>query len=86
MLPFLDPKKSITTIMSARAGKPGHQELQSEQEAPGSEIDPSLKSASEDILAAIEAKSPIDLAQALKAAFAALDSEEPAPESEPQGD
>lgn len=58
----------------SKRGKPD-MEANSEVEAPGSDINPGLKSAAEDILRAIESKSPIDLAKAIEAAFNACDSE-----------
>lgn len=74
MLPFLDSKK-IVSVISARRGKSPDIEVNSEMEAPGQEIDPSLKSAAEDVLRAIDTKSVIDLAKALKSAFDVCDAE-----------
>lgn len=67
-LPFLDRKK-MSSVISSRRGKSPDIEVNPEVEAPGSEMDPGLKSAAEDLLRAIESKSVIDLAKALKAAI-----------------
>lgn len=72
MLPFMEPKK-IVTIIAARRNKPGVQ-INPEVEAPGSSMDPGLKEAAIDLLRGIEAKSPMDIAKALKAAFELCDS------------
>jgi hypothetical protein len=71
MLPFLD-KKKIVSVISAKRGKPDV-EVNSEMEAPGSELSPGLKEAAEDLMRGLEAKSPIDIAKALKAAFEICD-------------
>lgn len=76
MLPFLDKKKTVSVIMSKR-GKNPDIEVNSEVEAPESDLDPSLKMAAEDILRAIETKSVIDLAKALKSAYGACEGGEP---------
>ncbi len=80
MLPFLDSKK-IVSVIAARKGK-SDMEVKPEVEAVGGEIDPGLKSAAEDIMRAIESKSVIDLASAIKAAFEVCDSYEDAPQME----
>lgn len=54
-----------SSIMSVRANKPDL-ETNSETQAPGSEMDPGLKSACEDIIRAVNDKSPLDLAKALQ--------------------
>lgn len=72
-------------IMSKR-GKSPDMEINSETEAPNSTLDPALKSAAEDLLRAIESKSPIDVAKALEAAHAACENyDEPSEESEQEG-
>lgn len=68
MLPFIDSKKSVGHIMSQRIGKPAV-ELKAEKMAEGGEVDPAIQSVGEDLLAAIESKSAIDIAKALHAAF-----------------
>lgn len=83
MLPFLDKKKTVSAVI-ARRGKPAL-EVKSEVSAPDSEGDPALESAAEDILRAIEEKSVLGLAQALKAAFQICDAE-PHHEGEHTGD
>lgn len=72
MLPFLEPKKTVSVIMSRR-GKSPDVEVNPEVEAPDSEIDSNLKAAAEDMLRALESKSVIDLAKSLKAAFEICD-------------
>lgn len=67
-LPFLDRKK-MSSVIASRRGKSPDIEVNPEVEAPGSEMDPGLKSAAEDILRAIESKSVIDLAKAIQSAF-----------------
>lgn len=87
MLPFLEPKK-MSSVISAKRGKVGLEEAP-EVLAPGSELDPGLQEAAQDIMRAIEAKSSIDLAKAIKAAFEICDSaphEEGSDEMEQQGE
>jgi hypothetical protein len=67
MLPFLDERKMSGSIMAAH-GKRGL-DIPSEMDAPSSKVDPDLKEASADILRAIEDRSPIDLASAIKACW-----------------
>lgn len=67
MLPFLD-KKKIVSVINQRRGKLDTT-INSEIEAPGSEVDEGLKECATDILNAIEHKSVIDLAKSLHAAF-----------------
>jgi hypothetical protein len=73
MLPFLDKKKTVSAVI-ARRGKPAL-EVKSEIMAPESGGNPALESAAEDILRAIEEKSVLGLAQALKAAYEICESE-----------
>lgn len=75
MLPFLAPKKMVSVIVSQR-GKNDLHDVNSEVEAPGSDMDPGLQEAAEDMLRAIDTRSPMDLAKALKAAFEICDSYE----------
>lgn len=83
MLPFLDRKKTISLIMSKRAGKPDT-EVANEVESPGSPgVSEDLKVAAEDLLRAVESKSVIDIAKALQAAHDVCESYEQ--ESEPEG-
>lgn len=78
-LPFLDPKKIAMSVVATKMKKSGGVEVKPEVEAPDSEMDPGLKAAAEDILKAVQDKSVMDLAKALKAAFMVCDSyEEPA--------
>lgn len=72
MLPFLHGKKLAGSIISQRGKHPDLMPAQ-EVEAPGHEMDGRLKTAAEDILRAIESKSPIDLAHALHSAFQACE-------------
>ena len=71
MLPMFAPKKIVSVIV-AKKGKPDVS-VTPEVEAPGSEMDPGLKEAAEDMLRAFESRSVMDMAQALKAAFECLD-------------
>ncbi len=66
MLPFLDKKASVGTIIQQR-GKSDLVGANSEVEAPDSEMDPALKACAEDILRAIDSKSVMDLVSALRA-------------------
>lgn len=79
-LPFLQPKKIVSVIV-ARRGK-SSMEVNPEVSAPGSEMDMGLKEAATDLLRALDEKSPLGVASALKAAFEILDSSEP--EQEPE--
>lgn len=74
MLPFLDKKKIVSVIASRRGKKPDI-EVNSEMSAPNSDMPSELKDVSHDLLAAIEAKSPIDIAKALQKAFKCCDKE-----------
>lgn len=67
MLPMFDHKK-IVSVIAARKGKPDV-EINTEVEAPGSDMDPGLKAAAEDMLRAFESRSVMDMAKALKAAY-----------------
>lgn len=71
MLPFLEPKKTVSIII-ARRGKPDL-ESQPEVEAGEDKIHPDLKEAAEDVMRAIQSKSVIDLAKALQSAFQICD-------------
>lgn len=73
MLPFMDRKKIVSTI-SSRRGKTPDIAMNTEIEAPDSEMDPGLKNAAEDVLRAIETKSPMDLAKALRMVYEACGS------------
>lgn len=73
MLPWLEKKKSVTVYKSTK-GKSPDMEMNSEVEAPDSEMDEGLKEAAEDILRAINSKSAMDLAKAIKSAFEICDS------------
>lgn len=79
MLPMFEPKK-MASVISSKRGKPDL-DVAVEVEIPGSEIDPGLQEAAEDIMRAIESKSVIDLAKAIKSAIECVDSaEEPSME------
>ncbi len=71
MLPMFAPKK-IVSVISARRGKPDV-DVAAEVEAPGSEMDPGLKAAAEDLLSGMQNKSVMDIAKALRAAFEVCD-------------
>ncbi len=72
MLPWMDKKNVITSVISARKGKVPV-EVKAEQEM-GEGIDADLKVAAEDFLSAVQQKSVVDLAKAFKAAFQILES------------
>jgi hypothetical protein len=78
MLPFLDRKKMISTIMDNRKGK--SVAVSPEAQAPDGEMDQALHDAGHALLAAIESKSPIEIGRALRAAIEACE------ESESDGD
>lgn len=67
MLPMFDKKKVASVIVERNGKKP--LEVSPEVQAPDNDIDPSLKEAGMDMLRAIESKSPVALAKALKAAI-----------------
>lgn len=69
MLPFL-PKKNVGSVVS-QVGKSDFTPA-----AEKSDMDPGKLQAAEDILRAIESKSPHDLAKALSAAFSMYESQE----------
>lgn len=72
MLPIFDPKKAVGTIIERRGKRPF--EAAPEVMAPeAEELDPALKDAASDILAAIQAKSVTQLYHALIAAHEACD-------------
>jgi len=66
-----DKKKAVSVII-AKMGKPGHQEMAPEHEM--DESDGMLKSIAEDLIAGVESKSAHEVAMALKAAFEHLES------------
>lgn len=70
MLPFLDKKKIVSVIVNKRG-----RDIHDVKPEISKDVNPKLESACEDILLAIDDKSVIDLASAIKAAFQALDSE-----------
>ena len=72
MLPFMD-KKRIAGIIISRKGKPDI-EASAEVMAPEGDIAPELREAAMDMISALESKSPVALAKALKAAFEICDS------------
>lgn len=74
MLPFLDKKRMSASIISARKGRQDA-EVHSEIEAPG-EAPSYYKQCAEDILAAVEHKSPIALAKALEELAEKIESKE----------
>lgn len=84
MLPMFDSKKTVSLIMQKRKGQPGFNGVASEKDGTGS-MDPGLKAAAEDLLAAFEAKSVHGIAMALKSAFEICDAE-PDEEALPVGD
>lgn len=67
MLPFLEPKKVAGGIISQR-GKPDLA-VNPETPAPDSDVDPAMQSIGEDILRAVNDKSPIGIAKALQASW-----------------
>lgn len=83
MLPFLDKKKAVGVIISRR-GKEDLQNVKSEMIAPNDDSqDPAMHAAAEDVLRAIDQRSVIKLAAALKNAFVIADrddQEDPAEE------
>lgn len=66
MLPFLEPRKTVSIIVS-RKNEPSL-EVKHEIEA-SDEIDPALKSCAEDLLQAIDERSVLGIASAFKSAF-----------------
>lgn len=72
-LPFLNPKKMSSMIMAVR--KKGDVEVAPEIES-GDGVDPDLKEAMIDLLRAMDAKSPVDMAHAFQAAMACGEMEE----------
>lgn len=80
-LPFLDPKKIAMSVVATKLKK-RDLEVKPEVEAPESEMDPALKEAAEDLMRAINDKSVMDVAKALKAAYMVCESyEEPMEEA-----
>jgi hypothetical protein len=71
MLPFMDSKKTASSIISMRNGK--STDTASEVDH-SSDQDPGLSACAEDLLHAIQTKSVSGIADALKAAFQCLDS------------
>lgn len=74
-LPFFDHKKTVSIIIAQR-GKPSV-EVTPEVEMGDDKVDPGLKSAAEDVLSAIQSKSVVDLAKALRAAWEVCENYEP---------
>lgn len=74
MLPFLDKNRMSAAIMASR-DKKREILVHPEVEAPGHEMNPYLKEAAADVLRAIDKKSVLDLAAALRAAFEVCDSD-----------
>jgi hypothetical protein len=71
-LPMFEKKKASSVILERRGKRP--MEVNMEIAAPGADMDPGLMEAAEDVLRAINEKSPMDLARALLAAFEICDS------------
>ena len=66
MIPGLNQKQIVGSIMSRR----GKRDVETSNEIESGEgMDPGLKEAAADIMGALQSKSVIDLAKALKAAF-----------------
>lgn len=74
MLPFLDKDRAVGLIVSKRGNK--EMEVAPEVKAPGSELDPGLEAAAEDLLRAINEKSVLGIAHALKSAWEICESYE----------
>lgn len=75
MLPFLDKKKDLGVII-ARLGKRDLDDTRPEVSGPDEEpIDPMLEMAAEEVLRALDDRSPSRLARALKSAFEFCDSQ-----------
>lgn len=72
MLPFLDPKKVSSVIISKRKDK--NLEVKSEVDSPDNKNDSALEDACHGIMAALDQKSVKDLALAIKEAFLICDS------------
>ncbi|MBK8455600.1 MAG: hypothetical protein IPL34_20180 [Thiofilum sp.] len=66
MLPMFDKKKVASVIMERRGKR--DLEVNIEVEAPESDMDPGLMQAAEDLLRAIDDRSIMDIARAMKAA------------------
>ena len=63
---FPDPKKAATMILSKFDKDGNGKDMEVKSEAPIGDMDEGLKSAAEDIMMAINDKSPMDLMKALK--------------------
>lgn len=74
MLPFLQPKKMASTILSKRGGKTA--EVAPEIDSPNDGMDEGLKSAAQDLISAIHSKSVSDVGKALRAAWSILEATE----------
>lgn len=73
MLPFLDRKKAVGVII-ARRGKDDLHDVKAEVVAPHDDSqDPAMHAAAEDVLRAIDQRSVLKLASALKNAFQIAD-------------
>lgn len=71
MLPFLEPKKITSVLVSKRKSDGTADTLQEE-----GEHDPGLLSAAEDLISAVHAKDANAVADALKAAYSMCDDDE----------
>ncbi len=80
MIPHDDKKKGLAAIIVSRMGKGAHEEA---HEVEGDEHKEGLRAAMSDLLAAIDAKSPSDMADAFHDAFTLC---EAAPHEEYEGE
>lgn len=80
-LPFLDPRKAVSIIIAQRKGK-GDLEVKDEKRAGTDGTDSGLVEAAEDILRAIDERSALSLAQAIKSAYEICESYEEDSEEE----
>lgn len=81
-IPFLNPKKAVGVVISHRKGKLGI-EVKSEQ---GGDYPDGLKEACEDILRAVDERSVLGMAAAIKAAFEICDAYPNEESNEEQGE
>lgn len=72
MLPFLNRRKTVSTILAKRGNGPGT-EVAPEIEAGGSEQPEGLRSAMEDFLDAVDRRSAVDMAKAFREGFQACE-------------
>jgi hypothetical protein len=75
MLPFLEPKKLVGTVI-ARRGKRDLPDIKPEVSAPGQESNHAMEAASEALLKAVDERSIKDIASALQQAFDCLEAAE----------